>query len=134
MNNSKSFNKHPSNQALYHALMEALVTNGEAMDKGVSDSLKQRKRPHESSKKTSTTKETSRSKALTKGSNADKSATTKETVEEPINELIMDDMDHIDVKEVVHDIEQPQDASELKTYKTSNWFTQPLRPPTLDLE
>nr|GEY23204.1 hypothetical protein [Tanacetum cinerariifolium]GEY25800.1 hypothetical protein [Tanacetum cinerariifolium]GEY26963.1 hypothetical protein [Tanacetum cinerariifolium] len=36
--------------------------------------------------------------------------------------------------DVVHDADQPQDDFEPKTAKTLNpgWFTQPLRPPTLD--
>ncbi|GJT35022.1 hypothetical protein Tco_0925441 [Tanacetum coccineum] len=134
MNDSKSFIKHPTNQALYHALMEALITDEEAMDKGVADSLKQQKRPHDSSKNTSTTKETSKGKALTKGSKAGKSATVEETVEEPITELIMDDMDNIAAEEVVHDVEQPQDSSEPKKDNTPNWFTEPQRPPTPDPE
>ncbi|GJR00025.1 hypothetical protein Tco_0523009 [Tanacetum coccineum] len=46
MNDSKSFNKHPASQALYHALMEALIEDEEAMDKGVADSFKQQKRSH----------------------------------------------------------------------------------------
>ncbi|GJU41386.1 hypothetical protein Tco_1194343 [Tanacetum coccineum] len=125
MNDSKSFIKHPTNQALYHALMEVLIMDEEAMDKGVADSLKQQKRPHgdkdedpsagpnqgkktkrrrtkesDSSKNTSTTKETSKGKALTKGSKAGNSATAEETVEEPINELIMDDMDNIAAEEI----------------------------------
>ncbi|GJR30673.1 hypothetical protein Tco_1106905 [Tanacetum coccineum] len=131
MNDFKSFNKHPANQALYHALMEALIADEEAMDKGVADSFKQQKRPHgdededpstglnqgkktkrtrtkesESSKKTYITKETSRGNAPTK--------------------------DHTAAEEMVHNVEQPQYASKPKTDKTSNWFIQPPRPPTPD--
>ncbi|GJZ06820.1 hypothetical protein Tco_0540613 [Tanacetum coccineum] len=47
MNDSKSFNKHIANQVLYHALMEVLITDEEAMDKDGADSLKQQKRPHD---------------------------------------------------------------------------------------
>ncbi|GJT50465.1 hypothetical protein Tco_0976622 [Tanacetum coccineum] len=55
---------------------------------------------------------------------------TKEPIEEPIAEVIIDD----DGDDVVRDDDQPQDASEPKTSKTLNpeWFKQPLRPPTPD--
>ncbi|GKB68770.1 hypothetical protein Tco_0930182 [Tanacetum coccineum] len=42
-----SFNKHPANQVLYHALIEALIADEESMDKGVADSLKQQKKPYD---------------------------------------------------------------------------------------
>ncbi|GJS89516.1 hypothetical protein Tco_0772152 [Tanacetum coccineum] len=67
---------------------------------------RRRTKESESSKKASTTKETSKGKAPTKA------------------------------EDLVHDVDQPQDASEQKIDKTPkyNWFTQPLRPPTLDPE
>ncbi|GJZ20152.1 hypothetical protein Tco_0556742 [Tanacetum coccineum] len=85
-----------------------------------------------SSKKPSTTKETPKGKVPSKGFKTDKSASAKEPVEEPIAEVVMDDAGD----DVVHDDDQPQDASEPKTAKTSNpeWFTQPPRPLTPDLE
>ncbi|GKG34533.1 hypothetical protein Tco_0437229, partial [Tanacetum coccineum] len=66
------------------------------------------------------------------GSKTGKSASAKELVEEPTAEVVMDDAG----QDVVRDDDQPQDASEPKKTKTPNpdWFTQPLRPPTLDLE
>ncbi|GJY67495.1 hypothetical protein Tco_0469733 [Tanacetum coccineum] len=107
MHDSKSFNKHPTNQALYHTLMDALIANEEAIPNQGKKTKRRRTNESESSNKTSTTKETSRGKASTKGSKAGKSAGTEELVEEPIKEL---------------------------TYKTPNWFKQPLRPPTPDPE
>ncbi|GKG63305.1 hypothetical protein Tco_0640800, partial [Tanacetum coccineum] len=52
--------------------------------------------------------------------------------EEPTAEVVIDDAGD----DVVHDDDQPQDTSEPKTAKTSNpeWFMQPPRPPTPDLE
>ncbi|GJS97552.1 hypothetical protein Tco_0804520 [Tanacetum coccineum] len=44
MTESKSFNKHPTHKALYHALMESLLVDEEGMDQGVVDLLKQKKR------------------------------------------------------------------------------------------
>ncbi|GJZ08766.1 hypothetical protein Tco_0543049 [Tanacetum coccineum] len=156
MHANKSFNRNPANHRLYHVLMEALIEDENAMDKGVNDTVKDHKINHdddedppaglnegkktksrrtkesESSKKPSSTKETSKGKAPTKGSKTGKSASTKEPVEEPIPEVIMNDAGD----DVAHDDNQPQDTSEPKTRNTQNpdWFKQPPRPLTLDLE
>ncbi|GJW54460.1 hypothetical protein Tco_0098545 [Tanacetum coccineum] len=142
-------------------LKRALIEDENAMDKGVADTVKDHKRKHdddeddddedplagpnqgkktkrrrtkesESSKKPSTTKETPKGKALTKGSKTGKSASAKEPVKEPFVEVVMDD----DGDDVAHDVNQPQDTSEPKTRKTLNpeWFKQPPRPPTPDPE
>ncbi|GJX22058.1 hypothetical protein Tco_0226503 [Tanacetum coccineum] len=47
MHESKSFNKHPANKTLYHALMESLIVDEDAMDQGVVDLIKHKKRPHD---------------------------------------------------------------------------------------
>nr|GFA98073.1 hypothetical protein [Tanacetum cinerariifolium] len=72
--------------------------------------------------------ETPKGKTLTKRSKIGKSASAKEPVEEPIAEVVMDD--------VAHEVNQPQDTSEPKTRRTLNpdWFKKPPRPPTLDPE
>ncbi|GKG16259.1 hypothetical protein Tco_0358582 [Tanacetum coccineum] len=44
MNENKTFNINPANHALYHALMEALIGDENAMDKGVADTVKNNKR------------------------------------------------------------------------------------------
>ncbi|GJW56128.1 hypothetical protein Tco_0102859 [Tanacetum coccineum] len=162
MHENKSFNRNPANHALYHALMEALIEDKNAMDKKVADTVKNHKRQHdddddedplagpnhgkktkrrrteelESSNKPSTTKETPKGKASSKGSKTGKSASEKEPVEEPIAEVVMDDAVNTAGEDVVRDDDQPQDTSEPKTYKTPNqdWLKQPLRPPTPDLE
>ncbi|GKE04815.1 hypothetical protein Tco_1396833, partial [Tanacetum coccineum] len=110
MHENKSFNKNPANHALYHALMKALIEDENAMDKGVSDTVKNHKRQHdvdddddhedplagpnqgkktkrrrtkelESSKKLSTTTETPKGKAPSNGSKTGKSGSAKEPVE-----------------------------------------------------
>nr|GEW28310.1 hypothetical protein [Tanacetum cinerariifolium] len=43
MTTSKSFNKHPKHKALYHTLMESILTDEDAMDQGVTDKQKKRK-------------------------------------------------------------------------------------------
>ncbi|GKC37692.1 hypothetical protein Tco_1050076 [Tanacetum coccineum] len=155
MHENKSFNRNPANHRLYHALIEALIEDENAMDKGVADTVKDHKRKHddedplagpkqgkktkrrrnkelESSKKPFTTKETPKGKAPSKGSKTGKSVSVKEPVEEPITEVIMNDAG----EDVVLDDDQLQDTSEPKTAKTPNpeWFKQPPRPPTLDSE
>nr|GEU59323.1 hypothetical protein [Tanacetum cinerariifolium] len=121
MHANKSFKRNPTNHRLYHALMEALIEDENAMDKGVVGIVKYHERKHDddeddddedplagpnqgkktkrrrtkkskSSKKPSSTKETPKGKAPTKGSKTGKSASTKETVEEPIAKVVMDDV------------------------------------------
>ncbi|GJW60110.1 hypothetical protein Tco_0109445, partial [Tanacetum coccineum] len=157
MHTNKSFNRNPANYKLYHALMEALIEDKSAMDKGVAETIKDHKIKHdgdeddddedpparpnqgkqtkrrrtkesESSKKQSTTKETPKGKAPTKGSKTGKSASAKESIEEPNTKMVMDDAG----EDVVSDDDQPQDASKPKTDKTPEWFKQPPRPPTPD--
>nr|GEW94721.1 hypothetical protein [Tanacetum cinerariifolium] len=43
MTKSKSFNKSPKQRALYHALMESILKDEDAIDEGVADKLKKRK-------------------------------------------------------------------------------------------
>nr|GEU81950.1 phospholipase-like protein [Tanacetum cinerariifolium] len=43
MTKSKSFNKSPKQRALYHALMESILEDEDAMDEGVTEKLKKRK-------------------------------------------------------------------------------------------
>ncbi|GJX20188.1 hypothetical protein Tco_0222865 [Tanacetum coccineum] len=106
------FKRNPANHALYHALMEALMEDENAMDKGVADigkkTKRQRTKESYSFKKPSTTKETPKGKALLKGSKTG--------------------------EDVVGDDDQPQDTSEPKTNKTPNqdWFKKSLRPRTPD--
>ncbi|GJW82917.1 hypothetical protein Tco_0156062 [Tanacetum coccineum] len=86
---------------------------------------RRRTKESESSKKPSTTKETPKGKAPSKGSKTSKSTSAKEPIEEPIAEVVMDD---------AGDDDQPQNTSEPKIAKNSNpeWFKQPPRPPTPD--
>ncbi|GKC22550.1 hypothetical protein Tco_1024700 [Tanacetum coccineum] len=141
MHANKSFNRIPANHRLYNKLMEALIEDENAMDKGVTDTVKDHKRKHddddddpparpnqgkktkkrrtkefESSKKPSSTKKTTKGKAPSKGSKTGKSALTKEPVEEPITEVVMDDAGD----DVARKDNQPQDAPKPKTTKTPN--------------
>nr|GFA53777.1 hypothetical protein [Tanacetum cinerariifolium] len=135
MHANNSFNKNPTNHQLYHALMEVLIEDENAMDKGIADTVKDHKRKHDDDEDNDDKDPPARpnqDKAPYKGSKTGKSIPTKETVEEPIAKVVMD---YAGV-DVVHDEDQPQDASKTKTKKAPNqvWFKQPLRPPTLDPE
>ncbi|GKB33703.1 hypothetical protein Tco_0873104 [Tanacetum coccineum] len=48
MHKNKSANRNPANYRLYHALMEALIEDENAMDKEVADKVKDHKRKHDS--------------------------------------------------------------------------------------
>ncbi|GJX47024.1 hypothetical protein Tco_0272214 [Tanacetum coccineum] len=135
MHANKTFNRDPVNHRLYHALMEALIEDKNAMDKGVVDTVQDHKRKHDDDEDDDDEDPPARpnqDKAPSKGSKIGKCATAKKPVEEPIAEVIMDDGGD----NMVHDDDQPQDTSEPKTAKTPNpeWFTQPPRPPTPDSE
>nr|GEV59002.1 hypothetical protein [Tanacetum cinerariifolium] len=160
---NKTFNRNSANYALYHDLIDALIMDEEAMDKGVVASVKHHKRQHDdedddedpsarpnqgkmtkrrrtkdsdSSKKPSTTKETSKGKAPTKSSKTGKSATEKEPFEEPIAEVVMDDLESTANEDVVNVAHQPQDDVAPKTMRPSKdtWFKQPPTLPTPDPE
>nr|GEX49914.1 hypothetical protein [Tanacetum cinerariifolium] len=112
--------KNPANHALHHALIESLIEDENAMDKGVVDTVKHHKIHHddddedpfagpnqgkkikrrrtkesESSMKPSITKETSRGKAPTKSSKTGKSATAHVPIKEPIAEVVMDNLENL---------------------------------------
>ncbi|GKE53212.1 hypothetical protein Tco_1488368, partial [Tanacetum coccineum] len=48
MNKNKTANRNPANYHLYHALMEVLIADEDAMDKEVKDRVKDHKRKHDS--------------------------------------------------------------------------------------
>ncbi|GJX63550.1 hypothetical protein Tco_0296450 [Tanacetum coccineum] len=132
MHENKSFNRNPANHRLYHALMEALIEDENAMDKGVADTVKDHKQKLDDDDDDEDPPETPKGKTPSKGSKTSKFAFAKELVEEPITEVVMDDAN----KDVVRDDNQLQDTFEPKIAKTLNleWFTQPPRPPTPDPE
>nr|GEU83367.1 hypothetical protein [Tanacetum cinerariifolium] len=98
MTKSKSFNKSPKHRTLYHALMESILKDEDAIDKGAANELKKRKpndadkdegpttgldrglkrqrtsKGTETSKNTSTLKDSSKGKSLTTSFMSGKSA------------------------------------------------------------
>nr|GFC97206.1 hypothetical protein [Tanacetum cinerariifolium] len=47
MHTNKSFNRNPADHRLYHTLIEALIEDKNAMNKGVIDTVKDQKRKHD---------------------------------------------------------------------------------------
>nr|GEW94010.1 hypothetical protein [Tanacetum cinerariifolium] len=116
MHANKSFNRNPANHRLYHALIEAMIEDENAMDKGVADTVKNHKRKHDDDENPPVGQNQCKKtkKRRTKVSESSKKpSSTKETPK-------------------AHDNNQQQDASKPKTTKTLNldWFKQPPSPPT----
>nr|GEW91534.1 hypothetical protein [Tanacetum cinerariifolium] len=113
--------------------MEALLDDEEAMDKEVADTVKDHKRKHNGDDDDEDDDEGPSARA-NQGSKNGKSASAKESVEEPIAEVIMDEATNTEGEDVIHnEDDQPHNSYEPKTDKQS-WFKQPPRPPTLDPE
>ncbi|GKC33662.1 hypothetical protein Tco_1046046 [Tanacetum coccineum] len=116
---SNSFYKSPKHRALYHALMESILEDEDAMDKGVADELKKRKpddadkdecpfagsnrglkrqrtsKENETSKNTSATKDSFRGKSPATSSKSSKSGkSAKDQVVEPIFVQDSDNVEH----------------------------------------
>ncbi|GKB63443.1 hypothetical protein Tco_0919629, partial [Tanacetum coccineum] len=150
MHKNKSANRNPANYRLYHALIEALIEDGNAMDKEVADTVRDHKRKHdadegppagsnqgkstkrrriresESAKKPSTTKEYSKDKDLKVGSNTGKSAPAKDSVEEPTDKVMVDEQytEDISISDEGHvsDPEDTDNAHMPKILDTTTWF------------
>nr|GEV61335.1 hypothetical protein [Tanacetum cinerariifolium] len=114
---NKSANRNPTNYRLYHALMEALIEDENAMDKDVANTGKtskmKRTRDSESAKKPSTTNENFKGKAPKKDSKTGKSAPSEEPVEKPTKEVSMDE-------KPTEDIPSPDDMHVLDLEDTDN--------------
>ncbi|GJV97430.1 hypothetical protein Tco_1549007 [Tanacetum coccineum] len=83
MTKSKSFNKIPKHRALYHALIESILKDEEAMDEGLK--RQRTSKGTETSKNTFVTKNSSKGKTLTTSSKSSKfGKSAKDQVEEPI--------------------------------------------------
>ncbi|GJR63434.1 hypothetical protein Tco_1505596 [Tanacetum coccineum] len=91
---------------------------------------RRRTRESGSSKKSSTSKDTSQGNSPPKTSKFDKSMHAEERVVEPTEEVTMDNA----IENVINDVDQPQDDSKPKTDSAPKHdsFKQPPRPPTPD--
>ncbi|GKD40776.1 hypothetical protein Tco_1260983 [Tanacetum coccineum] len=113
MTASKTFNKHPKHKALYNALMESILADEDAIDKGVADIQKKRE-PNDAD----------RDKDPPTGPDQGKSAQEETVFEAGDNQVphnLGEDMGNTDEPPVVK--ADPKD-----------WFNKPERPHTPDLE
>ncbi|GJU59767.1 hypothetical protein Tco_1237533 [Tanacetum coccineum] len=132
MTKLNSFNRSPKHRALYHDLMEAILKDEDAMDKGVAYKLKKRKpddagkdedpsarsnrglkrqrtsKGTETSKNISTSKDSSKVKSPSTSSKSGKSV--KYQVEEPIFVQDSDDVEHDDTE--FDNVDMPMDQGE----------------------
>ncbi|GJZ43096.1 hypothetical protein Tco_0590351, partial [Tanacetum coccineum] len=157
MHKNKSANRNPANYRLYHALMETLIEDENAMDKEVANTVRDHKRKHddddddddddegppagsnqgkstkrrrtresESTKKPSTTKESSKDKDPKVGSKTGKSAPAKNPVEEPTDKVMVDEQytEDIPISDEGHvsDPEDTDNAHMPKIPDTTTWF------------
>nr|GEV09033.1 hypothetical protein [Tanacetum cinerariifolium] len=96
MHENKSFNRNLANHRLYHALMEALIEDENAMDNGVTDIIKDHKGKHDDDDPLARLNQGKKTKS--------KSAPAKEPIKEIIAKVVMDDDAGEDV---VRDDDQP---------------------------
>ncbi|GJX53628.1 hypothetical protein Tco_0281997 [Tanacetum coccineum] len=145
---TKSFNKNTKHKALCHALMESILEDEDAMDKGVVDKLKKRKLddadrdegppagPDQGLKRKKMGKDTkppkkAKSTGISKGTtksqpkSTDKSAQAEETVFKDGDTQVPQDL-----REDIGNTDEPP----VVKAEPKNWFKKPERPPTPDPE
>ncbi|GJZ70501.1 hypothetical protein Tco_0634051 [Tanacetum coccineum] len=116
MTKTKSFNKNTKYKALYHALMESILEDENAMDKGVADKSKKRK-PDDADRDESYNK--SQPKPTGKSAQAEETLFVAGDTQVPQN--LGEDIGNSDEPPVVN-------------VDPNDWFKKPERPPTLDPE
>ncbi|GKA67180.1 hypothetical protein Tco_0766988 [Tanacetum coccineum] len=159
---SKSYEKHLAHKELYDDLIQSLFVDEDDMDKAVAaaanlstqvkrkhddqdedpidglDQRKENKRPRKDThplKKSSTSKESFKGKTSPKTSKFGKSVIAEELDKEHVHDMSLDDEENI-VDEMGNTDEQPDGEAAPNTDKAlkNNWFKQPPRPLTPDLE
>ncbi|GJY08856.1 hypothetical protein Tco_0377041 [Tanacetum coccineum] len=135
MHKNKSTNRNPANYRLYHALMEALIEDENAMDKEVADTVKDHKRKHDGDDDdddddvgppAGSNQESSKGKDPKVGSKTGKSAPAKDPVKEPTKKVIMDEQptENIPISDERH-VSYPEDTNNAhmpKILDTITWF------------
>ncbi|GKF04123.1 hypothetical protein Tco_0034791, partial [Tanacetum coccineum] len=126
MHKNKSANKNPANYILYHALIEALIEDENAMDKEVADTVKDYKRKHDGDDNDDDDDEALQLDQTRVGSKTGKSAPTKDPVEEPTDKVIMDEQPTEDIpifyEGHASDPEDTDNSNMPKIPDTTTWF------------
>ncbi|GJY84058.1 hypothetical protein Tco_0497434 [Tanacetum coccineum] len=149
MINSKSFNRSPKQRALYHALMESILEDEDAMDEGVADKLKKRKQDDTNKdkgtsagldrglKRQKTSKDvepskkaklTEASKGTSKGTSKSQSKSTVKSAQAEETEFEAGDTQKTQNQE--QDMGTADDQPSVKATPKHDWFKKPERPPT----
>ncbi|GJY51590.1 hypothetical protein Tco_0442437 [Tanacetum coccineum] len=146
MTKTKSFDRNPKHRALYHVLIESILEDEDAMDKGITDNKLRKERPDDADKEMNgppvgprprkTNKETEpskkaksvgTSKGITKSQpkSTSKSTQAEETVFETADTQVPQNLE----EDLRNTFELPIVKANLK-----DWFKKPERPPMPDLE
>ncbi|GKD42456.1 hypothetical protein Tco_1267101, partial [Tanacetum coccineum] len=144
----KSFNKHPKYKALYHALIESILVDEDAMDQGVADEKKKRKpadddrdldppaRPDQGLKRRMMSKDVEPSKKVkstdtSKGTTKSQLKSTSKSGQ--ANETVFKVGDTQMPHNLGEDIGKTNEPPIVKA-DPKDWFERPKRPPTHDPE
>nr|GEY81119.1 hypothetical protein [Tanacetum cinerariifolium] len=144
MTKTKSFNKNAKHKARYHALIESIFEDEDAIDKGVADKSKKRKpddadsptRPDQRLKRKKTDKETKpskKSKSIVTSKGATKSQPKSIGKSAQAEETLFEDGD-TQVPQNHREDTDNTDEPPVVNVNPKDWFKKPERPPTLDPE
>nr|GEW17181.1 hypothetical protein [Tanacetum cinerariifolium] len=148
MTKSESFNKSPKQRALYHALMESMLEDKDAMDEGVAEKLKKRK-PDDVDKDEGPFAESDRGlkrQKTNKDTKTSKKAKPTESSKGTSKSHLKSTGKSAQAEEIVFKVGDTQGLQNLRkdTCNTDEplvvnvdpkyWFKKPERPPTPDLE
>ncbi|GKA22749.1 retrovirus-related pol polyprotein from transposon TNT 1-94, partial [Tanacetum coccineum] len=126
MHKNKSVNRNPANYRLYHALMEALIEDENAMDKEVADTVRDHKRKHDDDDDDDDYDEGPQLDQTRVGSKIGKSAPVKDSVKEPTDKVMVDEQytEDILISDEGH-VSDPEDTDKAhmpKIPNTTTWF------------
>ncbi|GJZ69935.1 hypothetical protein Tco_0633485 [Tanacetum coccineum] len=147
MTKTKSFEQNSKHKGLYHALIESILEDEDAMDKGVADKLKRRKpdddrdegppaAPDQGLKRKKTGKETEPSKKA-KSTGTSKGTTKSQPKSTGKSAQAKETMFDAGDTQVPHDLREDTsntDEPPVINVDPKDWFKKPERPPTLDPE
>ncbi|GJX12598.1 hypothetical protein Tco_0204356 [Tanacetum coccineum] len=110
MHKNKSANRNPANYRLYHALIEALIEDENAMDKEVADTVRDHKRKHDDDDDDDDDDEGPPA-GSNQGSKTSKSAPAKDPIEEPTDKMMVDEQytEDIQISDEGH-VSDPEDT------------------------
>ncbi|GJS49933.1 hypothetical protein Tco_0600054 [Tanacetum coccineum] len=148
MTKTKSFNKNTKHKALYHALMNSILKDEDAMDKGVLDKSKKRNpndadrdegppaRSNQGVKKKKTSKDTEPSKKA-KSSETSKCTTKSQPKSTGKSAQAKETVFEAEDTQVPHNLGEDMgttDEPPIVNVYPKDWFKKPERPPTPDPE